>query len=266
MIDLFQIDFIHFRLLDLIDIIVVGFIFYRIFLIIKDSVAVRILLGILFVYILWWLFARVLHMTLLGTVFGIFINVGFIGLIIVFQPEIRRFLVLIGTNSFLNNYIIKSGIFGFDTNIATTLAIQPILKACQVLSAAKTGALIVISRNTSLGYYIKTGQVVDAQISMPLLESIFNRTAPMHDGAVIIENNKIAAARCLLPVSGDASIPAQFGTRHRAGVGITEHTDAVAIIVSEETGEISIAIDGELYKNLKSEGVNEILKRNGFTV
>ncbi|MBL7926464.1 MAG: TIGR00159 family protein [Bacteroidia bacterium] len=260
MFDLFRVDFIHFRLLDLIDILLVTYIFYRVFLIIRDSVAVKILLGVLLIYLLWWLFARVLHMTLIGTLMGIFINVGIIGLIIVFQPEIRRFLVLIGTNSFFTKRFFKSGLFGFDSVQASPLNATPILDACQLLSKSNTGALIVISRATSLNYIIETGQKIAAEISTPLIESIFLRTAPMHDGALIIENNQIAAARCLLPVSANDNLPVHLGTRHRAAIGITENTDAIALVVSEETGSISLAIDGELHSNLKIEAIEAFLK------
>lgn len=259
--ELFHFGFLHFRLLDLIDVFLVAYLLFKIYSILKDSVAVQILIGIFLICFLWWIFAKALHMQLVGTILGIFINVGIIGLIIIFQPEIRRFLIMIGTNSFLSKKVFNRSFLNFnlEENHAV-LKLEPILKACAHFSKSKTGALIIITRNTDLKYYINTGEKIEADLSAALLENIFFRNSPLHDGAVIIDENKIIAARCLLPVTESNAISSKLGTRHRAAIGISEHTDALAIVVSEETGAISIADEGELKEQLTIKQLEDLLQ------
>jgi uncharacterized protein (TIGR00159 family) len=258
--ELFHVGFLHFRLLDLIDIVLVAFLLFKIYSILKDSVAVQILVGILLIYLLWWFFAKALHMQLIGAVLGIFINVGIIGLIIVFQPEIRKFLIMIGTNSILSKKIFNKSFFNINLEEEhLVLNAEPILKACVALSKSKTGALIIITRNTDLKYYSDSGELIDAELSASLLENIFFKNSPLHDGAVIIAENKIKAARCLLPVTGSTTLSAKLGTRHRAAIGISEHSDALAIVVSEETGAIAVADEGELKEQVTTQHLETLL-------
>lgn len=260
--ELFHIGFLPVRLLDVIDVFLVAFLLFKIYQVLKDSVAVSIFLGILFIFLLWLFFSKALHMQLIGTVLGLFMNVGIIGLIIVFQPEIRRFLILIGTNSLLAKNIFTKGFFklNLDENEFQQLNFKPIIDACKSLSKTKTGALIVITRSSDLKYYITSGEFIDAEISASVIENIFFKNSPLHDGAMIISENKIKAARCLLPVTDNAIIPAHLGTRHRAALGISEHSDALAIIVSEETGAIAVADDGELKENLTVDDLKKLME------
>lgn len=260
--EVFHIGFLPVRLLDVLDILLVAVILYKVYDILKGGAATRIFAAVILIYLLWWLFAKALHMQLLGTILGLLINVGILGLIIVFQPEIRRFLIMIGTNSFLTKNYFTKYIFKFtpDENEGVILNYEPIVKACESLSKSKTGALIVIARSTELKYYINSGEWIDSEVSAALLENIFFKNSPLHDGAVIISENKIKAARCLLPVTENSEIPAHLGTRHRAAMGISEHSDALAIVVSEETGHITVADDGEFKKNLTKDDLNKILE------
>ena len=261
MLELFHVGFLHFKLLDLIDIVLVAFLLFKVYSILKDSVAVQILIGILLIFLLWLFFTKALHMQLIGSVLGIFINVGIVGLIIVFQPEIRKFLIMIGTNSFLSKKIFNKNLLNF--NIDEThlfLNTEPILKACASLSKNKTGALIIITRNTDLKYYSDSGEHINAELSSALLENIFFKNSPMHDGAVIIAENKVKAARCLLPVTTSSGVSEKLGTRHRAALGISEHSDALAIVVSEETGDIAVADEGELKEQVTLHQLELILQ------
>lgn len=260
--ELFHVGFLHFRLLDLIDIVLVAFLLFKIYSVLKDSVAVQILIGILLIYLFWWFFDNALHMKLIGAVLGIFMNVGIIGLIIVFQPEIRKFLIMIGANSILSKKIFNKNFLNFNLEEDhLTLNADPIIKACAWLSKNKTGALIIITRNTDLKYYSDSGELIDAELSSALLENIFFKNSPMHDGAVIIAENKIKAARCLLPVTGSISISSTLGTRHRAAIGISEQSDALAIVVSEETGSIAVADEGELKEQVTLQQLELILNK-----
>jgi diadenylate cyclase len=202
-------------------------------------------------------------MQLMGALLGQFIGVGVIALIIVFQQEVRRFLILLGTNSLVANNQFTRRIFNwnfqFQKQSATNLA--PIVKACSNMSKNRTGAIIVISRNTDLKFYASTGDIMDAEVSKRLIESIFFKNSPMHDGAIIISNNKIKAARCVLPVTDNTELPAHYGMRHRAALGISEQSDAIAIIVSEETGSISVAVDGDLKANITIEELERFLEK-----
>ena len=260
----FNIGFLPVRLLDIVDILLVAFILYKAYSILKSGAATRLFAGILLIYLLWWLFSKALHMQLIGTLLGLVINVGILGLIIVFQPEIRKFLIMIGTNSFLAKNYFTRYIFKADDNghEGPTLNLTPVINACSNLSRTRTGALIVIARNTELKYYINTGEWIDSEISSTLLENIFFKNSPLHDGAVIIAGNKIKAARCLLPITDNPDIPVHLGTRHRAAMGMSEQTDALTIIVSEETGSITVAVDGEFKPNLTADDLKKTLEAN----
>jgi len=262
-VELFHIGFLSVRLLDIIDILLVAFLLYKLYDLLKGGVAMNIFIGLVSIYVLWWLCAKVLNMQLLGALLGQFIGVGVIALIIVFQQEVRRFLVLMGTNSLVANNKLTRRIFNwnFQDQKQTTTNITPIVSACANMSKNRTGAIIVIARNTDLKFYASTGDMMDAEVSKRLIESIFFKNSPMHDGAIIIVNNKIKAARCVLPVTENTDLPAHYGMRHRAALGITEQSDAIAVIVSEETGAISAAADGNLKANLSVEELENFLSR-----
>jgi uncharacterized protein (TIGR00159 family) len=261
--ELFEIGFLKVRLLDILDILLVAFLVYKLYELLKGGVAMNILIGLVSVYLVWWLCVKVLDMQLLGALLGQFMGVGVIALIIVFQQEVRRFLVLLGTNSFLARNSLARNFFkwNFQFQKPTGTNIAPIVKACSNMAKAKTGAIIVLARNTDLKFFASTGDLMDAEVSKRLIESIFFKNSPMHDGAIIIANNKIKAARCVLPVTDNPDLPAQYGMRHRAAIGITEQSDAIAIVVSEETGGISVARDGELRANIPAEELEKFLQK-----
>ncbi len=189
-------------------------------------------------------------MELLSTILGNVMGVGFIAIIILFQQEIRKFLLIAGKSATNNNRSFFQSLIFRKKDNAEKLDISPIIESSKILGGTNTGALIVIAKGSELKLYAETGDEIEAKISKRLLLSIFNKTSPLHDGAVVIVDNKIKAARCILPVTEDIDLPAFLGLRHRAAIGITELTDCVVVVVSEETGEISIARDGKLYYNL----------------
>jgi uncharacterized protein (TIGR00159 family) len=245
--------FISVRWLDVVDILVVSIIMYQLYQLVKGTVAIKIFLGVLAIY-LFWKFAEIFKMQLLSEILGNFMGLGMLALIIVFQQEIRRFLLLIGNNRFFSS---KSGSFfkmlQSSTNEHEKLKLPPIIDACKMLAKTKTGALIIIDFNAELKLFIDSGEKINAKISSSLLQNIFFKNSPLHDGGVIIQDNLIKAARCILPVSDNLDFPSHFGLRHRAAAGITESTQALAIIISEETGKISLSKKGEIYYNITLE-------------
>lgn len=250
-----------FRLLDVIDIVLVAVIIYYIYSLIKGTIAVNILIGVGLFYGIY-LVVKQLEMRLLTEIFGGFISVGSIALIVVFQQEIRRFLLHIGKNISMRR---KKYLWSFIGNKRTSQTdnaeqIKPIIDACRSMSKSRTGALLVFSRYFDEEYYQSSGQVIDAPLSKRLLESIFFKNSPLHDGAVIIVDFRVMTASSVLPLSDSEDLPPQFGLRHRAAIGVTEVSEAVAVIVSEETGEISFAKDGNVNMNLSPEELEEILK------
>jgi uncharacterized protein (TIGR00159 family) len=261
--ELFHFGFLSVRLLDILDILIVGFLLFKMYQLLKGGAAMNIFVGIIAIYVLWWLFVKILDMQLLGALLGQFMSVGVLALIIVFQQEVRRFLLLLGTNSFTSkdSWTRKLLSWNFQAPRITPPNVAPIVKACTSMSKNKTGAIIVLTRSSDLKFYESTGDIMDAEVSKRLLESIFFKNSPLHDGAVIIENNKIKAARCVLPVTENTDIPAHYGMRHRAALGITEQSDAISIIVSEETGTISMAIDGEIRYNITPEELERQLSK-----
>ncbi len=241
MIDLF----IKVRMLDVVDILLVAFLLYEIYNLVKGTAAIRIFLGIVAIFVAWRI-VRILQMELLSEILGAFISVGFIALIVVFQPEIRKFLLMLGNPTFINRRRRRFFFWKVDVNQGRLLDIMPIVNACNRMSSSKTGALIVLAQNNALAEYVETGELLDARITEQMIESIFFKNSPLHDGALIIIDNRLNAARCVLPVSISEDLPAHLGLRHRAAIGITERSDAVAITVSEQTGKISFCKEGEL--------------------
>ena len=235
-----MIAFITIRFLDILDIFAVAFLLYQLYRLIKGTVAFNIVIGLFSLYLLW-LVVRALNMQLLGTIMGQFIGVGVLALIVVFHPEIRKFLVFIGTNYNVNRILSIDKLFG-TTKVKTINQeqIDSLVDACVSMAKSKTGALIVIAGNSELADQINTGEKLNARISSSLIRTIFFKNSPLHDGAIIIKNNKIKAAGCILPLT-QKELDQMLGLRHRAAVGITESTDAIVIIVSEERGTISFA-------------------------
>lgn len=262
MMDLFQIGFLSIRIIDIIDIFIVTFLLYKLYNLLRGGVAINIFIGLLTVYALYWVCVKVLNMELLGTVLGQFISLGFIALIIVFQQEVRRFLIVLGTNNILTKNSFTKQILPWNWQFQKNppLEISAIVKACRQMSKDRTGAIIVLAKSSQLKYFSNTGDLMDADITQRLIESIFFKNSPLHDGAIIISNNKIKAARCVLPVTENVELPAHLGMRHRAGIGITEQSDALAVVVSEETGEISYSREGQIRINVSPDELEKILR------
>ncbi len=256
MIDLF----ISIRVLDIFDIILTALLFYQIYRLIKGTIAMNIFIGIFAVYLVW-LLVRALDMQLLGSILGQFIGVGVIALIIVFQQEIRRFLILIGTRHIANRAFSIEKLFTSVTGSRPKIRVTSLIKGIKNLAEKKTGALIVIARKSELEPYSQTGDTLDAITSSRLLESIFGKDSPLHDGAVIVIGDKIHAARCILPVSENPNISPLFGMRNRAALGMSEQTDAAVVVISEETGRITLADGGQLIPNISLRYLTQYLEK-----
>lgn len=247
----------------MIDILLVAIILYQLYKIVRGTSATNIFIGLALIYIVW-IIVRAFDLKLLGSVLGKFIDVGVIALMVVFQQEIRKFLLYIGSNEFLKNRSWKS-IFSLgpsSKNSVYDLDDEAVINACFNMSDAKTGVLIVIARKSDLKFYINTGEMIDAALTEKMLENIFYKNSPLHDGAVIVKDNRIIAARCVLPVTESEKFPSHFGMRHRAAVGITETTDAIAITVSEQTGAVSLTVSGEINSNLNREKLRFLIEKN----
>ncbi len=236
--------FIHLRILDILDIFLVAVLLFALYKLLKGTAAINILIGLVAFFLLWKI-TYLLKMELLSDIFGAFISVGVIALIIIFQPEIRQFLLALGNPAFLNENSKWSTYFKRWFPSTFELDIDPIVVACQHMSNIKQGALIVVSRQHELLEITQTGVIIDGVISSPLIENIFFKNSPLHDGAMVISQNKIKSAGCVLPVT-KRKLPRYAGLRHRAAIGISEISDAIAIVVSEETGQISYCVHGNL--------------------
>ncbi|MEO8761741.1 MAG: diadenylate cyclase CdaA [Bacteroidia bacterium] len=252
--------FITFRWIDAIDIFLVAILLYQLYNLVKGTPAVSVFFGIITIYVVWIL-VRALDMKLFGTILSKFIDVGVIAIIVVFQQELRRFLLFIGSNEFLGRSKILSRIFrsAKNTDEYGKVDFTPLVNACFKMSETKTGALIVLTRKSDLSVYINSGEAIDSGLTQSMIENIFFKNSPLHDGAVIIKGSRIIAARCILPVTEKEQFPAHYGMRHRAAVGITESTDAVAISVSEQTGGVSLSVNGTIRANLSSEKLKQYL-------
>ncbi len=238
--------FITIRALDVIDVVLVAFLLYQMYMLIRGTVAINIFVGIVLLYI-FWLVVRALNMELLSSILGQIIGVGVLALIIVFQQEIRKFLLFIG-NRYINRrrFSFENFFFPKKREKQILVKVDAIVKACRNMSETRTGALIVIARKSELQLYAESGDIIDADTSTRMIENIFFKNSPLHDGAVIIVNDRILAARCVLPITENINLPPHYGMRHKSAIGITEVTDAIAIVVSEETGKISVASKGML--------------------
>lgn len=263
MLHLTLINFITFRITDAIDILLVATILYLAYNLVKGTSAINIFIGLALIYFAY-IVIKAFDLQLLASMIGKFVNVGVIAVMIVFQQEIRKFLLYIGSNEFIRNKSWK-GLFKFNaSNIESSimLDIDALADACFNMSYTKTGALIIVARRSDLKFFINTGDIVDSGLTSRMLENIFYKNSPLHDGAVIIQDNRIIAARCVLPVTEKENFPAHYGMRHRAAVGITENTDSLAITVSEQTGAVSLTIHGDIKPNLSKEKLLYLLEKN----
>ena len=238
---------------DLVDIVIVSVIFYYIYKFVRDRRAGKLAVGILFV-ILAMVISKLLGMRVLSFLFDNIVQAGIIGVIILFQAELRSFLEKMGGQSFFVKSLKKE-----NTHSKKSECIDAVVSATADLSAQKTGALIIFERSTKLGDVIKTGTIIDAYPSPAVIKNVFFNKAPLHDGALIIRNNRLYSAGCFLPLSMNPEIIKDLGTRHRAGIGMSENSDAVVIIVSEETGTVSIAVDGNLTRGYNAQSLREEL-------
>lgn len=249
--------FIEFSVKDLIDILLVAYLLYQTYRLMKDSGSINIFIGILVFIGCWLIVSQVLEMRLLGSIFDKLVSVGVLALIILFQDDIRKFLVTMGSHKRWGN------LFRFLRNSKQEKSdkadIMPIVMACMSMSKGKVGALIVVEKNVPLNEIIRTGETIHADINQRLIENIFFKNSPLHDGAMVIRYKQIIAAGCILPVSHDLNIPKELGLRHRAALGVSQETDALAIIVSEETGGISAAYKGQFHLRLTAEELERIL-------
>jgi diadenylate cyclase len=249
----------HITILDIIDILLVAIILFQIYRIIRGTAAFSIFITIFFIY-LFWLLVKALNMELISALLGQVIGVGVLALIIVFQQEVRRFLLVIGNRYITGKRFSVGRFFSPVKNEAgSPKEAEEIVRACEAMASNKTGALIVIGRRSSLYLYSEGGEILKAQISAELLQTIFFKNTPLHDGAVLIEGGVILAARCPLPVTEQVALPARYGMRHRAAIGMSENSDALIVIVSEESGFISVVNEGEIRENITSKELRNIL-------
>jgi uncharacterized protein (TIGR00159 family) len=251
----FKIGFLEVTWVDFVDISLVSVLLYQVYKLIRGSIAVNIFLGILSLYLVY-LIVRAAQMELLATILGQFMGVGVLAMIILFQPEIRKFLLVIGRGTELRENLFNT-LSNWRSTYHDDFDISQIIEAAKTLKATKTGALIVFSRDTELRFYAETGDALDAEVNKRLLISIFNKHSPLHDGAVIIHKGRIKAARCVLPVTENDHLPAQYGLRHRAAVGMSENTDTLVMAISEETGRLILARNGKYLRALKLKQIEE---------
>ena len=246
---------------DVIDVFLVALLLYQTFKLLKRTGAVNIFIGILAFLICWFLVSYVFKMELLGGIFDRIVSVGAFALIVLFQDEIRRFFSKIGSRRKGSIFHSLKRFFVTDNNNKekTDFDLVQIVLACRNLAKTSTGGLIVLTRNNNLEFYTHSGEQINASINSRLIENIFFKNSPLHDGALIVSDRKLKAAACILPVSKNQSIPKRMGLRHRAALGITEHSDSIAIVVSEETGHISWALNGRLTINVKPEQLEHFL-------
>ena len=246
---------------DIVDIILVALLLYYIFCLMRESRSLNVFIGIMVFVVIWLFVSQVIEMRLLGSIMDKLVSVGVVGLIVLFQEEIRKFLYSLGTHQRMR------GLFKFFSGKKTAEieedkeTIMPIVMACMDMSKGKVGALIVIERAIPLDDIANTGDEIDSRINQRLIENIFFKNSPLHDGAMVISKKRIRAAGCILPVSHSLDIPKELGLRHRAAMGISQDSDAIAIVVSEETGRISVAIKGEFRLRLSAEELESVLAR-----
>lgn len=254
-------DLLKFSVVDVIDVILVALLLYYIYKLVKGTVAINIFIGIIIIYLVWRL-TNFLNMELLSGIFGGFMKVGIIALIVVFQPEIRKFLLMVGSTNFSKRGKLFKQFNFLKTETSDETNVDAILSACIKMGNSKTGALIVFERNNNLDFLSASGDEMNIKVTQPIIESIFFKNSPLHDGAIIVSNNIVKATRVILPLNNEKVIPKRFGLRHRAAIGVTEKTDALALVVSEETGTISYFKDGEFVVFEDTAELNLMIKKD----
>lgn len=250
----------EFGIKDFVDIFCVALMLYYIYRLMKESRSLNVFIGIMVFIVVWLFVSQILEMRLLGSIMDKLVSVGVIAIIILFQEEIRKFLYNLGAHRRVNG-IIRLFVSGDNKDKVDMESIMPVVMACMNMGKARIGALIVIERISSLDDIVETGDIIDANINQRLIENIFFKNSPLHDGAMVISKKRIRAAGCILPVSHSIDIPKELGLRHRAAMGISQDSDAIAIVVSEETGRISVAIKGQFHLRLSAEQLENILTR-----
>lgn len=248
---------INFGIKDLIDVLLVAFFLYQAYRLMKNSGSLALFSGIVSFLVVWIIVSQILEMRLMGAILDKFISVGFLVLVILFQDEIRRFLLAVGSHKgwkFVTNLFSKK-----QESEGKRKYIAPVVLACMNMAKKKTGALIVIQQDVDLSVYIHTGEIFNADVNARLIENIFFKNSPLHDGAMIIADNMIKAAGCILPVAQNAELPKDMGLRHRSALGMSLETDALVVIVSEERGKISVAHNGKIAINVSAEELQQIL-------
>lgn len=253
-------EFINIGIKDIIDILLVALMLFYIYRLMKESRSLNVFIGIMVFVVAWLIVSQILEMRLMGSIMDKLVSVGVIGLIVLFADDIRKFLYNVGSHQRmrgLRRFLSMSR--GDDHLRKDKAALMPVVMACINMSRRKQGALIVFERTTPLDDIVKTGDTIDANINQQLIENIFFKNSPLHDGAMIIANKRIKAAGCILPVSHNLDIPKELGLRHRAAMGISQESDALAIIVSEETGAISVANRGKFQLRLSAENLESLL-------
>ncbi len=251
----FPINFLQFGWIDAADVLLVTVLLYQLYKLLRGTVALNVALGLVLFYLLY-LVVKATGMELLTKILGEFMSVGVLASIILFQQEIRRFLLSVGKATALER--VRGWSWGRPAK-AAPLAVGPFVEAAKSLSNKLTGALICFTQASDLSAFAESGDRLDAAISKRLLLSIFNKTSPLHDGAVIVANGRLLAARCILPVSENPNVPASLGLRHRAAIGLSEVTDAVVLVVSEETGQMSLVRHGEVHRDLSTGELRALL-------
>lgn len=250
--------FLEFGIKDCIDIFLVALLLYYSYRFMKETRSLNVFIGILMLVLMWLFVSQILEMRLLGAIFDKLVGVGALAILILFQDEIRKFLSNVGGHRRIKS-IVRLFAAHTDKNKSTRETIMPIVMACLNMGRGKVGALIVIEKEVSLNDIVVTGDTIDANINQRLIENIFFKNSPLHDGAMIISNQRIKAAGCILPVSHNLDIPRDLGLRHRAAMGMSQQSDAICIIVSEETGRISVAQNGKFRLRLSAEELESIL-------
>jgi len=247
----------NFGIKDIIDILLVAIGIYQLYYLVKKSGSTTIFKGIVSFLVIWILVSKIFEMRLLGAIMDTLMSLGVLVIIILFQDEIRRFLISLGSNKTLKSiarfFGMKSSKSGLENDVTS------IVLACMNMAKTKTGALIVLEQEMSLAFIEDTGDAINADVNSRLIENIFFKNSPLHDGAMVISQNKITAAGCILPVSQNQNIPKQYGLRHRAALGLTEETDAKVVVVSEERGKISFIEGGKIKANITPEKLQELL-------
>lgn len=257
----FNIGYFPVKLVNIADLALVAFLAYKVYTFIKGTPVLDILLGFLLLYIIY-VVVSFFKMNILATILGQFMDTGVIIIAIIFQQEIRKFLFLVGDKTALKKInLLNYFPWNNSSNKAQEIDITPILESVKTLGKTNVGALIVISKDEDLTFYEQSGDIIDSLVSKRLLLSIFNKNSPMHDGAVILYKNRIRAARCILPITERQNLPPHYGLRHRAAIGITEITNVLVVVVSEETGQISIVHRGKINPNLSAPEIRDAINK-----